>query len=331
MSRHVTIKDVAREAGVSVATVSAALGGNHYKTIHISDATRSRVLAVAERMDYRRNINARNLRRRKTDIIGFYGPMNARDAFYARLIAGLQTGCEEYQKDLLLHNLYHGQPSDHMYNELVKGRVDGLVGLLGHEHPLVERLAKSPLPCVTIVNSSPGLPCVLADDAAGIRELLHYLVGKGHRRIAYKRDGEFHTSEQTRLQTYRATMAEYGLPEHVWVAPVSVMEEDVREGLRLDRPPDERPTAVVCWHDLAAFDLVSRCAQMGLGVPEDIAITGYDGHPRPGGFIPNLTTIHAPWEDVSAKAVSLLVDRENGAEIPPVTILPVQFVAGDTA
>lgn len=331
MSRSVTIKDVAREAGVSVATVSAALGGNQYKTIHISEATRARVLSVAERMDYRRNINARDLRRRKTDIIGFFGPLDAHDIFYARLIAGLQAGCEQHQKDLLLHGEFHGRSIEHVYGELAKGRVDGLVALLMPTHPLAERLAKSPLPCVTIVNSVPGLPCVRADDDGGVRRMVRYLMDKGHRRIAYYRDGTYHTSEISRYDGYIGMMAESGLPAQVWTAPRGFGVEEVRTGLRLDAPASERPTAVICWHDYAGFDLVSRCVQMGLQVPGDIAVAGFDGHPRPSGFMPLLTSVQAPWEDVARRAVSLLAEQEGQNTLPPDTVLPVELIVGDTA
>jgi LacI family transcriptional regulator len=331
MSRTVTIKDVAREAGVSVATVSAALGGNSYKTIHISEATRARVLDVAERLDYRRNINARDLRRRRTDIIGFFGPLYAHDPFYARIIVGLQTGCERHQKDLLLHGEFHGRAIEDMYDELAKGRVDGIVALMLPEHPLGERLAKSALPCVTIVNQTPGLPCVRADDGNGIRQAVHYLAGKGHRRIVYRRDGVYHTSELSRFDAYREMMAEYGFPEDVWVVGPEASEAEARRGLRLDAHRADRPTAVIAWHDHAAFDLVALCFRVGIQVPGDLAVVGFDGHPRPSGFTPELTSVRAPWEEVAARAVNLLAEQKEGEALPPDTVLPVELVVGDTA
>ncbi len=99
----------------------------------------------------------------------------------------------------------------------------------------------------------------------------------------------------------------------------------------LDQPRQNRPTAAVCWNDQTAYNLREDCHRRGLRVPEDLAIAGFDGLPPP--HVPNqrLTTIRAPWIEVASTAISLLTRRIEGEAIPHETVLPVEFITGDTA
>jgi DNA-binding LacI/PurR family transcriptional regulator len=329
--RSITIKELAERAGVSVATVSAALGGN-YRTIHVSEATKERIRLLAEQLDYRPNATARSLRRNATDILGFLGSIAPRQAFYSELLIGLKEGCEQHRKDLLLHSEYRKQTPDEIYAELANGRIDGLILHTPKEPSLARRLGRSRLPTVAVVDAMPELPSVVADDAGGIRMLVEYLKQRGHRRILIKVDGEAVASQIRRHRAFLQATAEYGVQGETWTAhDFEMRTEETAAALRLDRPANERPTAVLCWHDVSADALIAQCLKMGLRIPDDIAICGFDGLPAPVGVSWKLTTIHAPWEEVTRQAVTLLVQRIEGQEIPVETLLPVTLVAGDTA
>jgi DNA-binding LacI/PurR family transcriptional regulator len=356
MRRTVTIKDVADKVGVSKMTVSAVLNGksNH---VRVSEATRVRVLEAARELGYRPNAVARSLRRRYTNIIGLYsgyGFLNARGLFLAEIIGGLQEGCDCHRKDLLLHGVFRGHSVDDIYAELVDGRIDGLVLQSSPDDPLVEQLAASSLPVVAIADPLPTLPSVGVDNDTGSRLLVAYLVEEGHRHILYRsyrhpRDREFAgpaplprpvsagadvprqmTSVVRRKAVFFEAAAEQGLQVTDWSVPSATRAEEFAAALGCGAPHAERPTAVVCWNDIAAYELLAHCAQLGLRVPEDVAVLGFDGLPAPPNIAIRLTTIRAPWIDVAHRAIDLLVARMDGETIPMNTVLPVAFAAGDT-
>ena len=325
-----TIKDIAERAGVSKMTVSAVLGGS--KTVRVSEATRQRVLDVVKQVGYRPNIAARNLRRRRTDILGIYtryGYLNGRSYFLTELLGGLQEGCDTHQKDLLLHGAFHGHSTERILSELADGRVDGLVLLTNDDDPLVPLLIDSGLPAVAIVDAVPGLPSVVADDASGMRQIVEYLAGQGHRSFFYRDRSYPRVSAQCRLLSFRETVAALGLEavESVALDTLDRLTPPETEWMR--RPRAQRPTAAVCWNDAAADDLLRHCRSRGLRVPEDLAVTGYDGV-TPAGYDAWLTTVRAPWLQVARTAVDLLMRRIEGEALPAETALPVELILGDT-
>src|SRR5579872_493916 len=156
------MKDVARRAGVSLMTVSAVINGKAAER-RISRDTQARVAEIARLMDYRPNAIARSLRRRFTNVIGLYsglGYLNAAHPFLAELIGGLQEGCDQHQKDLLLHGTFRGRSVEDIYAELVDGRLDGLIVQAPPEDPLVNQLAASHLPVIAAVDAISSVPSV---------------------------------------------------------------------------------------------------------------------------------------------------------------------------
>ncbi len=314
-------------------TVSAVLSGNS-KTVRVSEATRQRVLDVVKQVDYRPNIAARNLRRRRTDILGVYtryGYLNGRSYFLTELLGGLQEGCDTHQKDLLLHGAFHGHSPERILSELADGRVDGLVLLTNSDDPLVPLLTASALPAVAIVDAVPGVPSVVADDASGMRQIVGFLAGKGHRSLFYRDCNYPRVSALRRLLSFRETVYALGLEAVESVALNTLDHLTPPEMLWTETPRDQRPTAAVCWNDAAADDLLGHCRSLGLRVPEDLAVTGFDGVTPPPTFGPRLTTVRSPWMQVARTAVELLVRRIEGETLPAETALPVELVVGDTA
>jgi DNA-binding LacI/PurR family transcriptional regulator len=291
------------------------------------------VLEAAREVRYHPNSAARNLRRRRTDILGLYtryGYLSGRSHFEADVLGGLQEGCDAHRKDLLLHGAFHGHSAEGILAELADGRVDGLVLLSDPGDPLVELLLASALPAVAVVDAIPGLPSVVADDALGMRRLVEHLAGLGHRRLFYRDSHPRPVSGQRRRAAYDVAVRDLGLETTEAVClehRVPILSE---QAPWMEAPRDRRPTAAVCWNDVAGYDLLGHCRHRGLRVPEDLAITGFDGIAPPPGWSRRLTTTRAPWLHVARTAVDLLVRRIEGEPVPAETVLPVEFAPGDT-
>lgn len=245
-----------------------------------------------------------------------------------------------------------------VYGSLTGGRTDGLLLYAAPQDPLVGMLAASHLPVVAIADAIPGIPSVGVDDALGGRLQAEHLAQKGHRRILYHSPPDAPTSVLRRADAFCRVAAEYGIsvvrheallfytsaPDTATgLFPAFDAVTDHKPGLaeeaaRLARAvlanagsDGERISAVVCWEDLAAYRLLNALDALGAKVPEEIAVMGFDGiTASPIRQIWRVTTVHAPWRDVARTAVSLLVDQIEGKEAPPETLLPVEFVLGDT-
>ncbi|MCC6730238.1 MAG: LacI family DNA-binding transcriptional regulator [Chthonomonadales bacterium] len=330
--RRVSSRDVASKAGVSQSTVSLVLNGR--TDARISEETRGRVLAAAAELRYVPSAAARSLRRGRTGILGFYCGHHYMDAcipFVGQVITGLQRGCDAHGRSLLLHGKHAGLAPEAIYAELANGRVDGLILFTTPSDPLVDLLAASTLPVVAIVDAIPGIPSVGVDDDGGGREQAGHLAARGHRRVLYQTLPNEHVSVEARREAFEREARSLGI--HVRVRCGAPMTGRPDEGALADLTArgDGRPSAVVCWADECAHWLLAACAERERRVPDDLAIVGFDGVPMQAEPVLRLTTVKAPWQHVAETAVSLLMDRLSGKEVPRQTTLPVTFVIGNTS
>ncbi len=331
--RRITLADVANEVGVSKMTVSAVLTGSS-KHVRVSDTTREQVLKAAEALGYQPNALARSLRRNRTDIIGFYcgyGFLNARNPFLSEIIGGLQDGCDRHQKDLLLHGGFRAGSTAEIYSGLVAGMIDGLIINTSPDDPLVHKLASSVLPVVAITDPIPAIPSICVDDTAGAEAMIAHLHERGHRKVVYRHYANRRTSIERRRAAIISAAGRFGMQLEEWRAENNLDETD--ETLRrylCDRSPD-RATAVICYNDLTALEVLSQCRRFGIRVPEDLAVVGFDGITFPFGADVPLTTVRANWPEVARAAISLLVARCAGEQVPTETVMPVQLTIGATS
>ncbi len=294
-----TITDVARAAGVSVATVSRALRGLD----RVSPATRERVLRVAQEMDYVASPTATSLASGRTRVVGVVAPFLTR-WFFATLVSAIEKSLRPHGHHVLLFDL-----EDETYDRrlpltqnMLWKRVDGVITLnvpmTPEEVALVDRLS---LPLVAVGSPVPGRPCVRIDDAEVMRTATEHLVGLGHERIAYV--GAVPTNvahvetPKTRLASFRSAMAVHGLEVRSdWVLPSDwTARAAARDaGLLLDRP--DRPTAVVAASDEIAIGIMTAARRFGLRVPEDLSVTGVDDYLL--SAVLGLTTVR---QDVTAQ------------------------------
>ena len=334
----VTAKDIGNALGLSQPTVSRILAGaaGH----RCADDTRTRVLETAARMGYRPNAVARSLRRRRTNIVGFYtgyGYLDARNPFSSAIIGSLQQAANNRRMDVLLHSVFRGASTDDIYAEVMDGRVDGLFLHTYAGDPLAERLAKSDaLPVIAIADALPGIASVVCDDEAGSRALVAYLWERGHRHIGYIYPRTRFVSVERRMGAFLAEMQTRGAGGN---APTFAIDlENTRPALEQIRAMPDPPTAVCCWNDLAAYDLIRECETAGLRVPGALAVAGFDGLLDPRLTPRPLVTISAEWHHIAEAAMDALWARiearfstEDDETPPGVTTFPVQLVAGNTA
>lgn len=349
----VTAKDIGRRLGLSQPTVSRILSGAH--GYRIAAETRQRVLDAAAEMGYRPNAIARSLRRRRTNIVGFYSSnsgMDSGNTFIASVLGGLQWAANAYRLDILLHGSFRGSSTEDIYGELVDGRIDGLFVMAHASDPLIARFRESSLPVVALADAIPGIPSVVCDDAHGIKILVEHLWEHGHRRIAYIRPSLRLASVETRCAAFRDAMTARGISQEAApILSVDLAELGSPQPFRGLEEPElaldallalpEPPTAICCWNDLTALNLIYLCKLRGIRIPEEIAVVGFDGMQEGRRTIRPLVTVGANWREITEQAMSLMarqIERRGQASqdpnieepLPAITTLPVHLIPGDT-
>ena len=314
----VTVKDVAREAGVSICTVSRVLNGTH--TEKVSEKTRNRVLEIAERLDYHPNILARGLVLKRTSLLGLVVP-HVMSSFLPEAIQGIQDEAEEYGYSVLVYTTRGRPDKEAAYLQLLRDKhVDGIIWLpTFHDNvSLVKRLERE-VPIVQIYSAVPGLKSchIVVDHEAGGQMATEHLVRLGHHRIAHLsalESGDTHGKQ--RMAGYRKALARHGIPfDASLVAESSYKWEGGYEAaIRLftnaaGRVRDDRPTAVFACCDMAAIGAMRAIRELGLRVPHDVAVVGFDDLEISEIVDIPLTTVSQPKYEIGRVAMSVLQSK----------------------
>jgi LacI family transcriptional regulator len=345
-----TRDDVARAAGVSVATVSYVLNGGPRP---VSEERRRRVLQAVADLEYRPNAIARSLRARRTRILGFVLPDSA-NPYFAALAHAIEEAAAARGYQVIMANAAERPEREAAHIEsLLRLQVDGLFWIPA-DLRRASRVAPRPdVPTVQIdrtldVLSPQGgadggarreatFDVVTADNVAGGRLATDHLLALGHRRLACLAGPAGHRHAQARLQGFREALrsAAAGGGELIGHG-----EFDYASGAAVARgwcvlPPGARPTGIVCGNDAMAIGALAALAAAGLRVPQDVSVTGYDDLPQAPYTVPPLTTVVQPVGEVAAAAVERLlarVERPTGSPRPQHTVFPVRLVVrGSTA
>ena len=325
-----TLDDVAALAGVTRMAVSVVLNGSKSGT-RVSPAKREAILAAAKTLHYRPNLVAKSLARRATHIFGFYSGfdyLDVRNPFIGEITSGLLEACSHYRRDLLLHTIFRGHNINNLHDELVSGKIDGLVIWAPEDDPLAALLRDSHLPVVSIVESIAPFPSITVEDYSGSFEIGRLLFEKGHQSLLYVTQRRPSPSRQHRLQAMLDAANQFGMDLRLLVEPSA---NEVLEALNDSDLNVSRPTAIACWNDMVAFQLLAICRRSGISVPADVAITGFDGIRSFSELDICLTSVSAPWALVASTAITYLVELAQGKEVPRETVLPVQIMQGESA
>lgn len=312
----VTIKEVAKAAGVSVATVSRVYNGFE----GVRDDTRSRVQRAADRLGYHPHGAARSLVTKRTHTIGVLLPALYGE-FFSELIRGIHEATEASGFHVLVSSTRRPADSLEPVLQSMRGRVDGLMLMAPELEPAAARHhlpARIPL---VLLNGPPGeAPCAQLGIAnvEGARQMVRHLAGLGHRRIAMIRGAAHNFDAAERLQGYRSALAEVGLPHD----PALEMRGDFTEesGHRAARSLLEfadRPTAIFAANDCMALGALSAIREEGLSVPGDVAVAGFDDIPMARYAHPALTSVHVDIADLGRRAVTRLFDAIRAPNAAP--------------
>ncbi len=307
--RPVSIKDIARRARVSVATVSRALHDHP----RIGVETRKRVQQLAREMGYVPNETARSLVRQCTYTIGIVMP-DASDPYAAAILHSIEDMARTVGYTLLLVHSW-GMPARELeaIQTLRKRDVDGLVlvssRMGGQLHALTNKLGR-PLVIVN-GNSAPGVGyTVRGDNVHGVILATEYLLHLGHRRIAFIGGPEGSRSGWERKSGYRQVLRNEGLAEAIF--PGNGRLIDGVRAFQVMQQQGRLPEAIVCYNDLTALGVLQAAWQAGVGVPENLSVIGFDDILYSAYSIPPLTTVAQPKAAMGEAVVQLLTRLIRG-------------------
>ena len=306
-----TITDVARAAGVSVATVSKVMNGRY----GVAPATYERVMGVVAELGYETSLIAASLRRSRTNVIGVL--VTEFEAYSAELLKGIGAAAQGTGYELLAYAGWaEGSPRDgwerRSLSRLAGTLIDGAI--------LVTPTVLAPETSVPVVAIDPhtgggGPSTVGSDNFTGARTATEHLLGLGHRRIAHLRGRADLESSHRRELGYRAALDEAG----VAVDPQLIgngnyqRKDGYAATLELLALPD-RPTAVFASNDLSALGAIAAARELGLSIPGDLSVVGFDDIPDAGRSTPSLTTFAQPLHEMGAEAFRLLLELLSGSE-----------------
>jgi LacI family transcriptional regulator len=317
----ITIRDVARRLNLSITTVSRALDGYD----DVADETRKLVVATAQEMGYMPNRAARQLRRKRTDSIGYILPAGApqfADPFFSEFIAGLGDESTSKKYDLLISTAPPGSESEKsIYTRWIQGhKADGFVlNRIRLEDWRVRYLSEQGLPYVCLERPSDSVEFigVEVDSRSGFKRVIAHLAGLGHRRIAYIGTSSIYKIQADRFAGYRQGLAaaeisyDPELKEEGDLTPSGGYQAAQR---LLDLP--QRPTAIACINDLTAIGVLHAAHDQGLEVGRDLAVTGFDGIADAAHTQPPLTTLNQPVYAIARQLASMLLAQINGQPLP---------------
>ncbi len=315
-----TQADVARLAGVSRATVSYVVSGKAALGVRISEETRGRVLAAVGELGYVVNAGAQALRRGDTKTLGVLLPLYENPFFWDVLRGVCAEAHELGYKVLFTNSVLNSDRADQTVSELAEQRVDGLILLAELEslpEGVMRQLRASTRPVVEISSTTSDFDHVQQDYGAGTEVLLAHLFGLGHRRVAFLYGVHKPEQGQDRLVVYRRFLEAAGIaPDERLIHRCGPSAEDGYSAARdlLQRP--DPPTAIMALNDLLGIATIRAAEDLGLRVPGNVSVTGFDDIAFARFVVPRLTTVAGNPEQNGRDAVRLFVERLRRPDRP---------------
>lgn len=328
MNRRPTITDVARAAGVSVATVSKAINGRD----GVSPATHAHVLSVVAELGYESSLVATSMRRGRTNVIGVL--VAEFEPFALQLLQGVSTALQDTPYDVLA---YAGTVSagDHLgwerrsLSRLGGTLIDGAILVTPTTTP-----AHASVPIVAVdPHTGPDGPATVAVlNVDGARAATEHLIALGHHRIGHLRGRTDLESAQQREQGYREALAAVGIDvDPSLIADGGYRAASATAGAHALLDLADPPTAVFAANDLSAIEMIRVAAERGLRTPDDISVVGFDDVPQAASSTPQLTTVRQPLLEMGAAAVRVLLAMLDGDDSEHVRMPAELVVRASTA
>lgn len=318
----VTLRQIAREAGVSIATVSRALR----RPDTVSAETRDRILALVARHRYVPDALATSFASRRTGLVGLIVPTIS-NSIYAAFTEAVQARLQAAGRKLLIANTNYAETLEsEIVHKLVESRVEGVIFTGSRRDRLLYDLLRHyriPFVVTWSTSTDPAVPAISFDNFAAAKAATAKLISLGHRRIGLVCGvSAVNDRAAQRIEGYRASLREADLP----FDPALVAERpfEVAEGaaatqaIMANRNP---PTALFCANDIQALGALFACQRLGLTVPHDVSIIGFDDLPMTRMANPALSTVHVPAREMGEAAADALVRAVDlGDPIPSRTL-----------
>jgi LacI family repressor for deo operon, udp, cdd, tsx, nupC, and nupG len=329
--RRPRIGDVATLAGVSTATVSRALANPGM----VTPETRDLVLKAVAEIGYVPNNAARNLRTSRTRTVLAVLP-DITNVFFTRILRGLSEIMIRHGYSVIIAETAHDPERERVIAAYVQaGRVDGVLVTNGHELPTLQPTGHPPqVPTVGLCERIPGehVPYVATNNRAAAQAMTGYLIGLGHRRIAYVGGPDGNPVEIDRRVGYRDALAAAGIAYDADITQFGAYS--LRSGEAAGRAMlawPQLPEAVFCCSDTMAMGVIRVLTAAGVAVPGQVSVTGFDDIDFAEAYIPSLTTMRQDRAALGATAAEMLIDLMEGRELGDAFIeIPAEIVARES-
>ena len=325
MRKNIGIKDVALAAGVSATTVSHVLNDVAYA--RVSAETRDKVRSAAEELGYGPNRLAQALRSKRTGMLGLVSEDIATTPHAGRILLGADDAARARGYTLMVINtsVAAGLASREAdVDALLERQVDGILYATMY-HRVVEappNLGKVPAVLVDAVSEGGGFTSVVPDEYGGARTAVETLLAAGHVRIGFLNNTEDEPSTRERLRGFRETLHGAGLDGSA--APVEAASSDAQGGYEAARRMLEGghpPSALFCYNDRMAMGAYRAAAELGLDIPADLSVVGFDDQELIAANLhPGLTTVALPHYEMGAWAAQRLIDTVEGTQLPDAAV-----------
>ncbi len=319
-----TIREIAQKLNLSHTTVSRVL--NNKKDVFVSDQTRMRVMTAAREMCYLPNLAARSLRDSKTNMVGVFGSPRIQldSGLIPAIIRGIRSVLQAGNLDLFFAFSLEG---DEDRSALPAWRFDGAIVLQTPTPATIRHLIELGQPFICINEWVEEVPCILCDDASGTRQALNYLHSLGHQRIAYANSAVWHFdhySIRERHDTFVTWIREQNLPLLAGHEDRSALTD--RTAFVRSAMIDQKATAVLAYDHVVAIDIMSAAQRLGLRIPQDFSLVGFNDEYLVDRLEPALTVVAPESEEMGRLGAGMLLRRLADETVPATTRVPEALI-----
>lgn len=334
--KRASSRDVARLAGVSQATVSHVINGRDAAKGHVSEETRARVLAAIEKLGYQPNATARTLRTQRSGLVALLTP-DLTNPFYPLLAQAVQDVLLEHDYELLIYNSRgDARLESRFLDKIVQRGAEGVIVVAWHlTRAHVDQVLNAGMGFVSVGGDfgHPAISIVASRDHRGAKDAVRHLVRNGHRRIAHIAGDHATLPGRLRMEGYLAALSDAGIDADTSL----IVQSDFLRGsaaplARALMTSEHPPTAIFAANDTMAVDAMIAVQGLGLRVPEDVAVVGYDDTTDAQLARPQLTTLRQPIEAMGKAAAHVLIRAITDPTAPPTrTILDCALIVRESA